>query len=371
MAIDNIALAIATTDNCRYCLMCRHVCPVGHVTMLETLTPHGWGLLIASERRGLIAWNASSVEKLFSCADCGACRAHCVTDQPLPNAIAAARAAVVEQNLAPATVVAAGEALAQWGNPYKPIKPQPATGTGEVALFVGDEAAYLWPEVLPAVLKLLAATGVTPVLIGAGRNNGYLATSLGFPAMGKSLAQAVLDDLRASGARQLLVLTPGDYYVFRDLYDERLGLSLPKDVEVTEVLVYLAERLAAGDLAFLRFEGAPAFAYVDPAHSVRVTTRYEAPRQLLAAVMPSPGSELFWRRDRTHPAGSTSLKFANPQLADHLTYARLGDAVQVGARLLICEDPGTLNALAAHSARFGVRVQGLYELLADHLISDH
>ena len=177
MAIENLALAIATTDNCRYCLMCRHVCPVGHVTLLETLTPHGWGLLIASERRGLIAWNASSVEKLFSCADCGACRAHCVTDQPLPNAIAAARAEVIARNLAPATVVAAGEALAQWGNPYKPIKPQPATGTGEVALFVGDEAAYLWPEVLPAVLKLLAATGVTPVLSGAGRNNGYLPTS--------------------------------------------------------------------------------------------------------------------------------------------------------------------------------------------------
>ena len=29
MAIENV---IATTDNCRYCLMCRHVCPLGHVT---------------------------------------------------------------------------------------------------------------------------------------------------------------------------------------------------------------------------------------------------------------------------------------------------------------------------------------------------
>ena len=371
MAIENLALAIATTDNCRYCLMCRHVCPVGHVTMLETLTPHGWGLLIASERRGLIAWNASSVEKLFSCADCGACRAHCVTDQPLPNAIAAARAEVVERNLAPATVVAAGEALAQWGNPYKPVKPQAATGTGEVALFVGDEATYLWPEVLPAVLKLLAATGVTPVLIGAGRNNGYLATSLGFPAAGKALAQAVLDDLRASRARQLLVLSPGDFYAFQTLYDERLGLRWPQDVELKEVSVYLAERLAAGDLAFRKLDETLPYAYVDPAHSVRVTTRYDAPRQLLAAAMPGPGIELFWRRDRTHPAGSTSLKFANPQMADHLTYARLGDAVQVGARLLISEDPGTLTALTAHADRFGVRVQGLYELLAEQLISDH
>ncbi|HSN76620.1 MAG TPA: hypothetical protein VL334_16225, partial [Anaerolineae bacterium] len=109
------------------------------------------------------------------------------------------------------------------------------------------------------------------------------------------------------------------------------------------------------------------YAYVDPAHTVRAPEGMEAPRSLLAAVMPDPGIELFWRQERTHPAGSTSLKFANPQLADHLTYARLGDAVQAGARLLISEDPGTLHALAAHAARFGLQVQGLYELLAESL----
>ena len=181
------------------------------------------------------------------------------------------------------------------------------------------------------------------------------------------MAQATLDDLAASGARQLLVLSPGDFYTFQTLYAERMGLSWPQHVELKEVSVVLAERLAAGDLAFRRLEGAPPYAYVDPAHSVRVTTRYDAPRQLMAAVLPGQGVELFWRRERTHPAGSTSLKFANPELARHLTYARLGDAAQSGARLLISEDPGTLNALTAHSARFGVRVQGLYELLAEHL----
>lgn len=367
MVIDNVALAVATTDNCRYCLMCRHVCPVGHVTRLETLTPHGWGLLIASERRGLISWNASSVEKLFSCADCGACRAHCVTDQPLPNAIAAARAEVVERALAPKAVYAANEALLKWGNPYRPTAPASVSDTGEIALFVGDEAAYLWPQALEAALKLLTTVGVTPVLIGIGRNNGYLATSLGFPETGKVLAQANLEELNASTARQLLVLTPGDVYAFQTLYDERLGLPWPQDVELKEVSVLLAERLVAGDLAFRKLGEAPPYAYVDPAHSVRVTTRYDAPRQLLASAMPGPGTELFWRRDRTHPAGSTSLKFANPQMADHLTYARLGDAVQAGARLLISEDPGTLSALSTHATRFGVRVQGLYELLAEQL----
>jgi Fe-S oxidoreductase len=366
MFIENPILA---TDNCRYCLMCRHVCPVGHITRLETLTPHGWGLLIASQRRGLISWNASSVDKLFSCADCGLCRSHCVTDQPLPDAIAAARAEVAAQGLAPADLYPLNEALLRWGNPYQPAEPQAPSGQGDVALFVGDEAVYLWPSALDAALALLKAVGVEPVLIGAGRNNGYIASSLGFPDTARRLAEANLADLQATNASTLLVLSPGDLFAFRQLYDERLGIGWPAGVKLQEVTVLLAERLAAGELRLAaQRAGEPRpYAFVDPAHTVRAPERIEAPRSLLAAVMPGPGIELFWRQERTHPAGSTSLKFANPQLAEHLTYARLGDAVQSGARLLISEDPGTLHALAAHAPRFGVQVQGLYELLAESL----
>lgn len=358
---------ITATDNCRYCLMCRHVCPVGHVTRLETLTPHGWGLLIASERRGLVTWNASAVDKLYSCADCGTCRSHCVTDQPLPEAIAAARAEVVEKGLAPAAVVAVDESIRAWGNPYQPAAPRPVQTEGAVALFVGDEAPYLWPAALEAVLVLLKAVGVDPVLIGDGRNSGYVSSSLGFLETARQLAQATLDDLQACGAMTVLVMSPGDAFAFRRLYGERLAVAWPQHVAVQEVSVLLADRLAAGALSFRKAPPGPPYAYVDPAHTVRVPGRQAAPRRLLEAVMPQPGVELFWRQERSHPAGSTSLKFANPELARHLTYARLGDAAQSGARLLITEDPGTLSALAAHAPRFGLRIQGLYELLAEHL----
>ncbi len=55
---------LPTTENCRYCLMCRHVCPVGHVTRLETLTPHGWGLTIESVKRNLLEWNDETIDLL-------------------------------------------------------------------------------------------------------------------------------------------------------------------------------------------------------------------------------------------------------------------------------------------------------------------
>ena len=365
MPLDN---AVLTTDNCRYCLMCRHVCPVGHVTRLETLTPHGWGLLISSKQRGLIDWTDSAVDKLYTCADCGTCQSHCVTDQPLPSAIALARAEVAELGLAPANLYSLNEAISRWGNPYAESEPEAVTGIGEVALFVGDDARYLWPDGLQAALTLLHAVGVDPVLIGAGRNSGYLPSSLGFPETARRLAAANLADLHASQATTLLTLNPGDTYAFRKLYSERLGIDFPANVAIKEVTTLLAEHLGAGTLTLRRAGGGPPHAYVDPAHTVRVADRDAAPRQLLAAVMPAPAVELFWRRERSHPAGSTSLRFANPMIAEHLTYARLGDARESGAQLLFCEDAGTLSALSSKAPRFGLTIRGLYELLAEQLV---
>ena len=93
-----------TLENCRFCLMCRHVAPVGLVTDLETLTPHGIALIATSQQRGLIEWNEDAVDVIYSEPDGGNCRAHCVFDQPHPAAVAAVRVSLVEQNLAPKAI---------------------------------------------------------------------------------------------------------------------------------------------------------------------------------------------------------------------------------------------------------------------------
>jgi Fe-S oxidoreductase len=347
--------------------MCRHVCPVGHVTRLETLTPHGWGLIIASVQRGLLTWDAETVNVLYSCADCGLCRANCVTDQPLPDAIAAARAEVTAQQLAPAIVYEVGEMLKKYENPYVQQSPENVIGTGVVALFVGDEAHHLWPGGMKAARTLIQAAGVKPVEIGVGRSNGYLASSLGFPETARILAQATLDELRASGARKLLVLSPGDYFAFNQHLIERLGLSWPQEVELIELTTYVHDLFNAGRLRFTPLEDTTPYAYVDPAHAVRVPAGRTAARAILRAVLSIPGQELFWREERAHPAGSTALQFTQPDIADHLTLAKLGDTLKSGARVAITEDAGTLYQLNRHAARFGVRVQGLYELLAEQI----
>jgi Fe-S oxidoreductase len=359
--------AIEVTERCRHCLMCRHVCPVGNVTRMETLTPHGWSQLVALERRGLSTWNRETVDALYKCADCGSCRAHSVYDSPLPEGIVAARAVVAEQGLAPAAVYELGERLRRWENPYLAHLPDEATGTGEAALFVGDEAHFLRPQLLTAALALLRAAGVEPALIGRGRNNGYLASSLGLPRFAGDLALANLAELQATRARRLFVLSPGDFFAFRQMYDERLGIELPPEIEVVEVVPFLARQLAAGALRLTRSEDERPYAYVDPTHSVRVEGRYEAPRQLLAAVLAAPARELFWRRDRAYPCGDLALQFTQPELADALTLARLADATEAGAVRVLSDGAGSLTHLERHAGACGLQVQGVYELLAEHL----
>ena len=362
--LDNV---IDVTELCRHSLMCRHVCPVGNLTRMETLTPHGWAQLIALERRGLSSWNAETVDALYKCADCGNCRSHCVYGNPLPEGIAAARAQVVEQGLAPAIVYEMGEILEKWENPFVPQRPEKAAGKGEVALFVGDEAHFLKPALVAAALELLRAVGVEPVLIGRGRSNGYLATSLGLPGIAHDLALANLAELEASGARRLFVLSPGDFFAFTQMYDERLGLRVPASVEVLEVIPFLAERLDSGVLKLRRSAGSTRVAYVDPTHSVRVKDRFPAPRRLLDAVLPAPATELFWRDGRAYPCGDLALQFTQPQIADALTQARLLDAAEAGAGMVVTEGPGSLAHLERHSGEHGLEIRGLYELLAEHL----
>jgi Fe-S oxidoreductase len=365
MAIENV---IDTIENCRYCLMCRHIASVEYVTHKETLSPHGWALVIASVKRGLLDWDADTVDVIYSAPDHGNSRAHCVTDQPLPASIAAVRAEIVSQQLAPAVVYEIDESLRKYSTPFAQRKPGVVPNEGEIALFVGDEAQYLWPKTLSVVSDMLVSIGINPLMIGLGRNNGYLPSSLGLPDTARQLAEATLAELQASGANRMIVLSPGDYFTFNQLYPERLGIEFPGNVELIELTTFLAEQLEGGEIRFNKIKAETPFAYVDPTHGVRVPGRHDAPRQLLAAVMSNEPKELFWRRERGHPVGSTALQFTLPDIAEKLTRARLEDAQESGAQLLISDDPGTLKQLDEYAEEFDLQVKGLYELLFEQLI---
>jgi Fe-S oxidoreductase len=364
MKLENVA---ATLESCRFCLMCRHVDPVSHVTFNEALTPHGIALTATSQKRGLFEWNEESVHVLYSDVDGGNARAHCVTNKPFSEGVAAVKAEITAKGFAPQNVYDVHEKLVKHHSPYGQERLEPNKQKTDIALFVGDEAHYLWPSAVDAVLKLLKVLGYKASLIGRGRNNGFLASSLGFPELAETQARGILEDIQTSSAKQVITLSVGDTFTLTQLYPERLGVSLPKTVQVIDVLSLVADALAKKEIFFKQSKDKSSYGYVDPTHAVRVPSRFDAPRTLLKAALTGEAKELFWRRERAHPVGSTAVQFTNPELAEKLTRARLEDALNTGAKHLYCEDPATLHHLNRYAKDYGLEVKGMYELLATQL----
>ena len=355
--MDQILL---TTEGCRYCLMCRHVCPVTRVTFSEATSPHGWALTIASLRRGLLEWDPQTVDLLYRCADCGLCQAHCVTDQPLPQALVAARAEAVSLGHAPAPLREIETALREWGNPWREA---PRTSEVEAAgdvLFVGATAWHFEPAEVEAAGALLHGSDVPHAAIGIGRSSGYLAYTLGLHDVARSLAATTLEDVRRSQCRRLLTLSVEQAWTFRVLYP-LLGLPLPEEVEVVELSVLLAARLDDGALRLRAAE--QKLAYHDACHTPRLAERWHAPRRLLTALGQPPG-EGFWRERRATSCGASGgLPFTQPRLARSMARAALAD-LPAGAQV-VTDAPGCLAHLRANAE--GSEVLGLYALLEEHL----
>jgi heterodisulfide reductase subunit D len=344
--------------------MCRHVCPVGRTTKHESNTPHGWALLISSVDRGQAEWDADSVATLYQCTQCGLCLSNCVTDQPLPSSIAAARAHVAALGLAPKAVQDVDARLRRWGNPYQESDPLAASGAAPAALFVGAAAPYRRPAGLAAAVRLLQTLGIEHVQVAAGLSSVYLPFALGLHETARLLGQSALQEIAASGCRRLIVLTPEDARAFRDTLPE-LGLHLPDGVEVVELISLLAEGLAGGSLALRQAD--LSITYHDPAHTPNARGRAALARQVLAALTCQPLHEMFWREQRAAPGGSTGgLELTNPSLAARMTRDRLAEAVATGAEWLVTEDPTAQAQFDAQAAR-SIRVAGLYELLVQHL----
>lgn len=363
---------IDTTENCRYCLMCRHLCPVGHVTSNEALSPHGWAQTVASERRGLLQWSRKTVDNLYQCADCGNCESHCVTDQPLPNAIAAVRSSLAGTEFVPQAVSELASRLDSTEHLYNGTEvtdPYPAGLTTDAAtgLFVGDEIEYFSSGTLTHILKLLGAAGSVPVLIGRGRNDSVIPSGLGLTAQARSLAEKTRDEIVHSGIKRLLVLSPGARFAFTRVWPERLGVSFPEEVHIVELLEEFDHLVEHGSLKLHRRILQNTVAYADPEHAVRFPDRFDTPRRLLGRFLEGTITELFWRGSRSGSTGHNGLRFTHPELASSLAARRLQDAQAAGVTDLITEDAGTMDILARSAGDYGITVHNFYDVLAGQL----
>ena len=60
-------------DACRFCWMCRHICPIGNATGQERNTARARALGLSLVARGAVEYSEDIINNVYECALCGAC----------------------------------------------------------------------------------------------------------------------------------------------------------------------------------------------------------------------------------------------------------------------------------------------------------
>ena len=224
---------------CAKCGKCLSVCPVYSATKRETFSPRG--------RVTLLQARLLAHEALAACLLCGACEALCPNQIPLTKLIFEAR-------LRHTSPWARGIPLLQvLGAKLRPRFAEEASlpDEGDVALFLGCGADFLYPEATKSLVSLLRQKEIKLALPKGQGCCGLPALSLGDKTLFLEYARKNLEAL--AQAESIITLCASCLYTFAELYPYFLE-NTPLGPLAREIATKIFE---AGEFLFTRLDLSP------------------------------------------------------------------------------------------------------------------
>ena len=334
-------------DACRFCWMCRHLCPVQLVTGKETNTPRAKGLLVSMITRGM-KLEADTAETMYECMLCGACTNDCVTGFEPPLFIREGRTEAVVAGVA--NMYGASESKVKTDAPE----------TGDLLVWLGETARYSTPEVAEALLKILDKAGVKyAVLKNEPSSGSALGDLMGFVEDVRAQAKKAAEVIKASGAKKVVVLDSYDAALFRHEYKD-WGIELPEIVTAT---AFVDELIKAGKLAPKK--EAMVVSYHDGSRLARDLDEHQPARDILTA-MGCDIHEMWQNRRLAKCCGSAVVGRYLPELRAKVAAGRWNDITRTDAKIMVAACPQSTEALSA-TVPEGYEYKDLFVMLAERL----
>ncbi len=150
-------------DSCRFCWMCRHICPIGNATGQERNTARARSLGVSLVVRGATELKEIA-DNVYECTLCGACTNNCMTGWDPKVFIQETKTEIVLNGETPDYIVKLLENYANTGNVYGKeackCLDELYNTESETALFVGQDALYKSPQSVKNAVALLNKAGV-------------------------------------------------------------------------------------------------------------------------------------------------------------------------------------------------------------------
>ncbi len=350
-------------DACRYCWMCRHICPVAGSTGNEAWTPRARGLLVSMVERGT-EFDASIAETMYKCSLCEACANDCVTGFKPSEYIREARTLAVANGFEPAGVTKAMKNLMEKNNIYgdtvnaeilELIDELPEKAS--ILLYLGQTGTTRGFSTGKAMIQILKKADVDfTVLREEPVSGAFLNELMGYVGEVQQQAEKTAKAMLAVGAKTIVVLNPHDACIFKNQY---MAWGLLPGTEVITATAYLAKLIADGILQVHKVKKTASFQ--DPCRLTRGLDETEPSREILNA-LGIELKELFLNKKMGRCCGGAVLNAHSPEVVESMVQTRKEDAVRIGSHCIITACPDCQNLMNNYGENT-VEIIDLFELL--------
>lgn len=348
--------ALDTIKACRFCWMCRHLCPVGLETGRESNTPRAKALLLDMEQKGTTQMQIYA-EDMFQCCLCASCAENCETGYEPPNFIREARRNIVANGLAPDYVMDVINRLMARGVE----KQKCVSGKADVLVYIGAHGTPASKEMAEAFGAVLTKAGIPYMTLAEEPEDGNeLYDLIGETAEVKQIAKKCADVINGSGAKKVIVLNPSAARMFKQEYPA-WGLDI--SAEVITATAFAAGLLKEGKLKVKQVKGV--VTYHDPCRLARDLEETEPARQIIRA-MGYELKEMIQSKKTTKCCGGIVLEAHSPKLAQLTAAGRMSDVDRIGVSMVLTACPGCRSVLQKGDGK--AEVKDIFVLLNENTL---
>ena len=327
--------AMRHAEKCRFCFMCRHLCPVQLQTGKEINTPRAKGLVLSMVNRGAETFDKDMAQTMYECMLCDACVNDCATGYQPPVYIREARTEAVANDLAPAAVMELIDNVEKTGNIYDMEKPSFAQEGTDVLVYIGEVAACKVPEMANGLLKVLKKAGVSAkVLTNEPASGMMLADLMGYVDEVTQQAKDCAAAINATGLKTVVVLDSYDAEIMKQRYAQ-WGCEI--NAEVVTATAYVAKLIEEGKLSAKAANGTVGACHDDDRLA---RTFYEfAPIRAMAKAAGFELTEMFNKERLAKSCGTAVALAYMPKITTMVAGGRWDDMSRTNATAMLVANP--------------------------------
>ena len=328
--------ALHHAEKCRFCWMCRHLCPVQHQTGKELNTPRAKGLLLSMVNKKAQEFDKDMGQAMYECLLCDACTNDCATGYQPPLFIREARTEAVVSEVAPESVMNLIENVETTGNIYGVEKPSYGQDGTDVLVYIGEVAAIKVPEMAKHLLALLAKAGVSArVLANEPASGVMLGDLMGYTEEVRKQAEVCAKTLNETGL-PVVVLDSYDAEIMTQKYPE-WGCEIAAGV--TTATAFVARLLEEKKLSPKAALGTVGACHDDD--RLARTFHEFAPVRSIAKAAGYELTEMFNHEKLAKSCGTAVAYGYMPELVTRIAGGRWDDLTRTDAKAMLVACPET------------------------------